>query len=118
MTSRDWTWGGIPPGFKKVVDGSGGLMVVREDVKEFLTLEECTKPNDHDENDPVALQGRGRLRALRLRNQHTSLIRSYKHGGLFRHLLGESFFTWPPRPFRELAITEEVRRRGVPTVEV
>jgi tRNA A-37 threonylcarbamoyl transferase component Bud32 len=118
MTSRDWAWGGIPPGFKKVADGRGGLMVIREDVEEFLTLEECTKPNDQDQTDPVAFQGRGRLRALRLRNQHTALIRPYRHGGLFRHLLGESFFTWPPRPFRELAITEEVRRRGVPTVEV
>jgi len=118
MTSRDWAWGSIPAGFKKVVDGRGGLMVVREDVAEFLTLEDCTQPIDQDENDRVALQGRVRLRALRLRNQHTALIRPYWHGVLFRHLLGENFFTWPPRPFRELAITEEVRRRGVPTVEV
>jgi 3-deoxy-D-manno-octulosonic acid kinase len=28
------------------------------------------------------------------------------------------FFTWPPRPFRELAVTEELRRRGLRTVEV
>jgi tRNA A-37 threonylcarbamoyl transferase component Bud32 len=118
MTARDWSWGGVPPGFKKVTDGRGGLMVIREDVEEFLTLEECTKPNDQNETQPAALQGRGRLRALRLRNQDRALIRSYRHGGLFRHLLGEMFFTWPPRPFRELSITEEVRRRGIPTVEV
>jgi tRNA A-37 threonylcarbamoyl transferase component Bud32 len=118
MMARDWSWGGVPPGFKKVTDGRGGLMIIREDVEEFLTLEECTKANDQDENRPVVFQGRGRLRALRLRNHDTVLVRAYRHGGLFRHLLGESFFTWPPRPFRELAITEEVRRRGVPTVEV
>src|SRR5262249_41360045 len=34
------------------------------------------------------------------------------------HLLQGVFFTWPPRPFRELVITEEVRRRGIPTAEV
>ena len=107
MTSRDWAWGSIPAGFKKVVDGRGGLMVVREDVAEFLTLEDCTQPNNQNENDRIGFQGRGKLRALRLRNQHMALIRPYRHGGLFRHLLGESFFTWPPRPFRELAITEE-----------
>jgi tRNA A-37 threonylcarbamoyl transferase component Bud32 len=117
-TARDWSWGGVPPGFKKVTDGRGGLMLIREDVEAFLTLEECTIPNDQDENHPVAFQGRGELRTLRLRNHDTALVRCYRHGGLFRNLLGESFFTWPPRPFRELAITEEVRRRGIPTVEV
>jgi tRNA A-37 threonylcarbamoyl transferase component Bud32 len=118
MTARDWSWGGVPPGFNKVIDGRGGMMVIRKDVEALLTLEECTKPNDRDENRPVAFQGRGGLRTLRLRNHDTALVRCYRHGGLFRHLLGDSFFTWPPRPFRELAITEEVRRRGVPTVEV
>ena len=118
MTATNWPWGGVPPGFKRIIDGRGGLMVIREDVEPFLTLEECTKPNDQDENPPIDFHGRGKLRALRLRNRETALVRHYRHGGLFRHLLGESFFTWPPRPFRELAITEEIRRRGVPTVEV
>jgi tRNA A-37 threonylcarbamoyl transferase component Bud32 len=118
MTAKDWSWGGVPPGFKKIIDGHGGLMVIREDVEAFLSLEACTKPNDQDENRSGAFQGRGRLRTIRLRNHDTALVRGYRHGGLFRHLLGDNFFTWPPRPFRELAITEEVRRRGVPTVEV
>jgi tRNA A-37 threonylcarbamoyl transferase component Bud32 len=117
-TSRDWVWGVVPAGFKTVVDGRKGLMIVREDVAEFLTLEECTKPHPKDENEFGIFQGRGRLRALKLRNGDTVLIRPYRHGGLFRFLLRGIFFTWPPRPFRELAITEEVRRRGVPTVEV
>lgn len=117
MTSRDWGWGVVPPGFKKVVDGRGGVMIVREDVEEFLTIEECTKATFY-EGEPGAFQGRGRLRVLELRNGDTVLIRPYRHGGLFRHLLREMFFTWAPRPFRELAITEEVRRRGIPTVEV
>jgi tRNA A-37 threonylcarbamoyl transferase component Bud32 len=118
MTSNDWAWGSIPSGFKKVEDRRGGLMVVRDDVADFLSLEDCTQPIAPYENERVGFQGRAQLRVLRLRNQQTALIRPYRHGGLFRHLLRENFFTWPPRPFRELAITEEVRRRGVPTVEV
>jgi tRNA A-37 threonylcarbamoyl transferase component Bud32 len=118
MTSRDWGWGVVPPGFKKVVDGRGGVMIIREDVEQLLTLEECTKAPSLYENEPAAFQGRGKLRVLKLGNGDTVLIRPYRHGGLFRHLLREIFFTWAPRPFRELAITEEVRRRGIPTVDV
>ncbi len=117
-TSRDWPWGVVPPGFRRVVDGRGSLMIVREDVAEFLTIEECTKENPEDDHEPAVFQGRGRLRAIKLRNGDAALVRPYRHGGLFRHLLDGIFFTWPPRPFRELAITEEVRRRGIPTVEV
>jgi tRNA A-37 threonylcarbamoyl transferase component Bud32 len=118
MTSRDWAWGVVPPGFKRVIDGREGLMIVREDVAKFITIEECTKSNDSDDHEAGLFQGRGRLRALELRNGDAALIRPYRHGGLLRHLLNGIFFTWPPRPFRELAITEEVRRRGIPTAEV
>ena len=75
---------------------------------------------DHstDSDGPTRFQGRERLRAVRLRNGGTVLLRRYRHGGAFRRLTGSVFFTWPPRPFRELIITEELRRRGIPTVEV
>jgi tRNA A-37 threonylcarbamoyl transferase component Bud32 len=117
MSFRNSLWGVIPPGFKKVVDGCGGLMVVREDMEAYLTIAECTKPSPiHD--DSVALEGRGKLRSLALRGGDTALIRPYRHGGLFRYLTRRVFVTWPPRPFRELTITEEVRRRGIATVEV
>jgi tRNA A-37 threonylcarbamoyl transferase component Bud32 len=118
MTSRDWAWGVVPPGFKRVIDGREGLMIVREDVEKFITIEECTKSSDSYNHEAGLFQGRGKLRVLELRNGDAALIRPYRHGGLFRHLLRGIFFTWPPRPFRELAITEEVRRRGIPTAEV
>ena len=118
MTSRDWAWGVIPSGFKRVIDGHAGLMIVREDVEKFITIGECTKSIDSHDHEAGLFQGRGRLRALELRNGDAAVIRPYRHGGLFRHLLQGVFFTWPPRPFRELAITEEVRRRGIPTAEV
>jgi tRNA A-37 threonylcarbamoyl transferase component Bud32 len=118
MTSQDWAWGVVPPGFKKVADGRGDRMIVREDVDPFLTIEDCTKASKPCDAEPVLFHGRGRLTVLTLRNGDTALIRCYRHGGSLRHLFRGIFFSWPPRPFRELAITEEVRRRGVPTVEV
>jgi serine/threonine protein kinase len=118
MISRDRAWGVIPTGFKKVVDEHATLMVVREDVAEFLTIEECTKRDHKHDKESTLFEGRASLREVQLRNGDTALIRPYRHGGLFRHLLRGIFFTWPPRPFRELVITEEVRRRGIPTVEV
>jgi tRNA A-37 threonylcarbamoyl transferase component Bud32 len=112
-------WGVVPSGFKKIIDGRERLLLVRHDVAEFLTAEDCMQraPQEKDRAGG-ALQGRGMIGSLKLPTGETALIRPYRHGGLFRHLLGGVFFTWPPRPFRELAIMEEVRRRGVPTVEV
>lgn len=100
------------------MEGRETLMLVREDVAGLLSSEGCTKQSHKNEKEPGAFQGRGSLRGLELRSGEKALIRPYRHGGLLRHLLRGIFFTWPPRPFRELAITEEVRRRGIPTVEV
>ena len=83
MISRDWAWGVVPSGFKKVVDGRDALMIVREDVAEFLTIEECTKRDHKDKNEPALFEGRGKLRGLKLRNGDTALIRPYRHGDCF-----------------------------------
>jgi 3-deoxy-D-manno-octulosonic acid kinase len=64
-----------------------------------------------------AYRGRAPLRCLRLPDGERALVRTYHHGGLLRGLTHKVFFTWPPRPLRELAISEELRQRGVPTVE-
>jgi hypothetical protein len=118
MAFQNRSWGVIPPGFQRVVDGTGGLMVVREDVANYLTFDECTRPSNEPESDLLVLHGRGRLRSLALPNGETALIRRYQHGGLLRPFTRDVFFSWPPRPFRELAVTEEVRLRGIPTLEV
>ncbi len=91
-------------------------MVVRQDVAPHLR-------SDAFFADPVAdliprFCGRDRLRTCRLGDGVTALVRSYRHGGFFRGFTRDLFFTWPPRPFRELAVTEEVRRRGIATIDV
>ncbi|MGH7823902.1 MAG: lipopolysaccharide kinase InaA family protein [Candidatus Binatia bacterium] len=116
MANRDWVWGPIPRQFETITTGNRVLLVVRSDVAEFVDSQ--TFVPGHPSQLMSSFQGREQLRSVNLKNGETALIRAYCHGGLFRNLTGKVFFTWPPRPFRELVITEEIRRRGIPTVEV
>jgi len=109
-------WGEVPPGFKRIVDDRGTRLVVRHDQEPSISIATCRDISAQAE--PSRFEGREKLRSLQLPGGQTALIRTYRHGGLFRHISGRVFFTWPPRPFRELAITEELRRRGIATVEV
>lgn len=66
--------------------------------------------------------GRAGRHALRVfcpdgRQDHRYVIRRYGRGGLLRRFLGDAFL-FGSRPFRELLVTEEIRQRGVPTVQV
>jgi 3-deoxy-D-manno-octulosonic acid kinase len=44
------------------------------------------------------------------------VLRQYAHGGLFRFLT-RNLYLFGSRSFRELALTEEIRASGVPTIE-
>src|SRR6185503_4077803 len=109
MLTENRLWGVIPSGFKKVTGSGGCLWIVREDRDGEIDASICRADLSLED---TRYQGRGVLKAVRLRDGETALIRGYRHGGLLRSLTRECFFTWPPRPFRELAITEELRRRG------
>jgi tRNA A-37 threonylcarbamoyl transferase component Bud32 len=115
MLTENRLWGVIPSGFKKVTGSGGCLWIVREDRDEEIDASICRADLSMADK---RYQGRGVLKSVRLRDGETALIRSYRHGGLLRSLTRECYFTWPPRPFRELAITEELRRRGLRTLEV
>jgi hypothetical protein len=116
MMSRDSDWGPIPDGFERIVGRDRFFMVVRSDIKKLIDIQ--TWVDGSDTKSLSSFKGRERLKTVSLRNGHAALLRTYHHGGLFRKLTGRVFFTWPPRPFRELTITEEIRRRGIATVEV
>lgn len=110
-------WGDVPPGFKRLSPHRGQMVLVREGLEGSLHPAEFFREGEAEQKTSP-FHGRGQLRRLRLDNGESALVRGYRHGGTLRHLTGDFFFTWPPRPFKELAITEEVRRRGVPTLEV
>lgn len=108
-------WGVVPGGFKKVTDGRRLHLVVREDRVNEIDASMFAETRGLQTS---RYEGRIPLRALRLRDGETALIRSYRHGGLLGGLRGALYASWPPRPFRELTVTEELRRRGLRTVEV
>jgi hypothetical protein len=109
----DWGWHYIPPGFITMRDQRGRLLVVRENLESCLAIEAVCD----FAGDVSPYYGRAQLRCLRLADGERALVRAYRHGGVFRGLTKSLFFTWPPRPLRELAISEELHHRGVPTVE-
>lgn len=109
-------WGAVPDGFAKIIDERGYRLLVREDHASQIDFSVCQDDIAHTESPRY--RGRGALALKKLCNGETVLVRRYRHGGFFRRVTGETFYTWPPRPFRELAVTEELRRRGLRTVEV
>jgi Lipopolysaccharide kinase (Kdo/WaaP) family len=116
MFSENRIWGAIPEGFQKLTDLQGNRMAVRSDRQPEILFSTCLEIERR--GDAARVFGRGDMRSLQLQDGTTALFRCYRHGGFFRSLTGKWFFSWPPRPFRELTITEELRRRGFPTVEV
>lgn len=112
-----WIWGEVPAGYTKVCQEHAQMMIIRRGLERTLTVENFLSQADRkDTTSPF--QGREALRFFHLENGESALVRAYKHGGLFRWFTGNFFFTWPPRPFKELAITEEARRRGISTLEI
>src|SRR2546427_10693957 len=112
-----WFWGDLPAGFEKLRAAPARLIIVRGAAAAEIDLEKLpTDARAGTEESPF--HGRAKLAHLRLGNGTSALVRSYRHGGVMRRLTGGMFCTWPPRPFRELSITEEARRAGGPTVEI
>lgn len=112
--AREGLWGEIPAGFTVVRVDRTRTVAVRDGGARADELARIGA----GEGEHSAFRGRGRLAAVRLGDGDTALVRRYRHGGALRGVTGDCFFTWPPRPFRELAVTEAARARGVPTVEI
>lgn len=116
MFSDNMIWGAIPEGFQKLTDPQGNRLAVRADRQREIMFSTCLDIESY--GAAAGFYGRGDIRSVQLADGTTALFRRYRHGGILRSITGKWFFSWPPRPFRELTITEELRRRGFPTVEV
>ncbi len=61
-------------------------------------------------------EGRTPHASIPLENGKRMVLRQYSHGGLMRTITG-NLYLFGGRSFRELAITEEIRSCGIPTIE-
>lgn len=90
------------------------MVMVRAGFEPYL----CQEDFSHLLEPGSGLYGREKLARVVLDHGQTALVRVYCHGGIARRLTGYYFFSWPPRPFKELSVTEEARQRGIATLEV
>lgn len=107
----------VPEGFERIALDRCRTVIVQRGMEAYLCREDFPTPLSGSPEEAPRF-GRDRMSRLRLGPAQTALVRRYRHGGLLRRLTGGFFLTWPPRPFRELALTIEARRRGIQTVEV
>ena len=114
---EDWFWGHTPAGFKRVAAQSGRMLVVREQLGDFLVALNLSGSAETSARTS-RFRGRGSLTSISLADGTSALVRSYHRGGMVRYLTKDLFCTWPPRPFLELAVTEQARCRGISTLEV
>jgi tRNA A-37 threonylcarbamoyl transferase component Bud32 len=70
------------------------------------------------DGEPWTRGGRGATWAVAVDERTRGVLRWYRRGGALRHLVRDRYFGWRPRPLRELLVTEQARRQGVPAVEV
>lgn len=110
-------WGQIPRGFRQVGLNHRHLMLIGEGLDPDEVASSIQRSSaDNREREPF--YGRALLPRLRFEDGDNVVLRPYFHGGSLSWLTGEVFFTWPPRPFRELLVTAQVSEKGIPTLDV
>ena len=107
----------IPASFSLIEKGKVSLLLKEEyknlllargidDIKAFL--QKSSKTAHY-------LKGRTPHPSVPLEGGKRMVLRQYSHGGLLRAITGNLYFSGA-RSFRELALTEEIRSCGVPTI--
>jgi 3-deoxy-D-manno-octulosonic acid kinase len=107
----------IPTSFSLIEKGRVALLLKEEyknlllaqgisDIKTFLTKSSKTAHY---------LKGRTPHPSILFEEGKRMVLRQYSHGGLLRAVTGNLYF-FGARSFRELALTEEIRSCGIPTI--
>ena len=108
----------IPPSFS-LIRKSKVFLLLRDEYK-YLLLEQGIEDiktflKTHLQTSKF-LQGRTLHPSVHLKEGKRIVIRQYLHGGLLRSLTRDLYF-FGARSFQELALTEQMRARGLSTIE-
>ena len=107
----------IPPSFSLVQRGKVFLLL-NEKYKDFLLqegIEDTETFLQRYRQISKYLSGRTLHPSIPIKNGERLVIRRYSHGGLLRTLT-RNLYLFGSRSFRELALTEEIRSCGIPTI--
>jgi tRNA A-37 threonylcarbamoyl transferase component Bud32 len=108
----------IPPSFSFIRKGKVSFFIkeeyknllLQQGIEDFETfLKRCRQSSNY-------LKGRTLHPSIPIREGERVVLRQYVHGGLFRNF-NRSLYLFGSRSFRELALTEEIRSCGIPTVQ-
>ena len=108
----------IPPSFSLIEKGRV-ILLLREEYKDLLLRQGIDDPKSFIEKSREAahyLNGRTPHPSIPFEKGKRMVLRQYSHGGLMRAITGNLYF-FGARSFQELAITEEIRSCGIPTIE-
>ncbi len=108
----------IPPSFSLIEKGKV-ILLLREEYKDLLLRQGIDDPKSFIEKSRDGahyLNGRTPHPSIPFEEGKTMVVRQYSHGGLLRTITG-NLYLFGARSFRELALTEEIRSCGIPTIE-
>jgi hypothetical protein len=107
-----------PPSFTLIRKGNTSILIKKE-YKNLLLEQGIENAKIFLEKARLSsnyLKGRTRHPSIPIKGGRRMVIRQYLHGGIFRYFTRD-FYLFGSRSFQELALTEEVRTCGIPTVE-
>ena len=107
----------MPDGYV-ALGASGVRVLVRADLARSLGAWLVTTPLALPPDSVAVRSGRGAAWRMRLPGGGRGVLRRYRRGGVVARLVRETYLGVVTRPFHELAVTTEARRRGVAAPEV
>jgi len=107
----------IPPSFSLIKKGKVFILLkegykdvlLKQGIDDLKTFLKKSRQTSH------YLKGRTPHPCIPLEDGKRMVLRQYSHGGLLRAITGNLYF-FGARSFRELALTEEIRSYGIPTI--
>lgn len=108
----------IPSTFSSIKKGKV-LLLIKEEYKDFLLREGIEDPEGFlksHQHGTTYLSGRVPHPCIPIGDGKRVVVRLYSHGGLFRTFT-RNLYLFGSRSFQELALTEEIRSSGIPTIE-